>query len=248
VHEFSNPVTQIFTDGKLIYGLNFENGALYSLDPLTTTSATITETNDFGGGKIAYATLVTTSKAIVCFTDNEKVYRISLTNGKATAQTVSGTLEIADALDRFGTNIYTLSKANNQIYKHLSNTGGYSAKSNYFKEAPALNEVVDIAIDGALYTVTASGAVNKYTSGVQDDYQVTGLPIDYDDIRGIYTSPNTDGVYLFSANTLIRIDQNGKFVAQFVQDEASDIVSVFTNDAQNKVYFLSGKKIYSLGI
>lgn len=248
VYEFSKQVTQIFTDGKLIYGLDFENGALYSYDPLATTSTTIAETNDFGGGKVTYATLVTASKAIACFTDNEKIYKISLTTGKATVQTVLGTLETADALDHFGTNIYALSKDDNQIYRRFSNASGYGAKDNYFKEAPDLGDVVDIAIDGSLYTVTASGRVNKYTSGVQDDYQITGLPLDYGDIRGIYTSPDTDGIYLFSAGNLIRIDQNGKFVAQFAQDEASNIVSVFTNDEQNIVYFLSGNKVYSLSI
>jgi hypothetical protein len=246
VHEFDAKVSEIFSDGKLIYGLAFESGALYSFDPVASTTATIASNNDLGGGKINYATLVTAARAIVCYTDNDKVYKISLTTGKATGQTVSGTLEETDALNHFGTNIYALAKNDNQIYRRLSSSSGYGAKSNYFKEAPDLSKVTDIAIDGALYTVSATGSVNKYTSGVQDDYSMSGLPIEYSDIRGIYTTPDTDGIYLFTPGLLIKIDQNGKFVAQYAQDNAGDITSVIPDDRNNKVYFLSGNKVYSI--
>lgn len=247
-HEFSGPVTQVFNDGTLIYGLNFENGALYSFNPKTGAAATISSEGNLGGGKVSQATLVKAAKALVCFTDKDEVYKIALTTGKATKQTVAGTLESADALDFFGTNIYTLARDDNQIFKHVSSAAGYGKRTDYFKEAPSLSDVVDIAIDGGLYTVTPTGNINKYTSGVQDDYSFTGAPSQYTDIKGIYTSPETDGLYLYTASVVVRVDENGKFVAQYTQDAAKNISSLVSDDKNNKLYILSDNMLYSISL
>jgi hypothetical protein len=182
----------------------------------------------------------------VAYTDNDSLYEINMSTGKATKQTVSGTLEEATAIDYFGTNIYLLSVTDNQIYKHFKTSGGYGKQNDYFTEGPNLAAVIDFAIDGALYTTDASGTVNKYTSGNRDSYSLTGLPITYSDVRGIYASPDVDGIYLYTGELVVKIDNNGKFVAQYANDEAKNITSLWVDDTAGKIYFLSDSKLYSI--
>lgn len=241
-YEFENPVSQIYSSGKVIYGVNFENGAVYSVDPLSGSAATIKTSGD-AVTNIKYATLVTSRNTLVAYTESNELYEIDMTNGKTTKQTVSGGLESANAIDFFQTNIYLLSQAENQIYKHFNTASGYGKKTAYFKEAPDLSNVIDIAIDGAVYTTDATGEVNKYTSGVRDSYAITGLPKEYTDIKGIYTSIDTTGIYLFTSDLVIKIDEKGKFVAQYAQDGATNISSVYVDD-NGKMYFLSDNKLY----
>jgi len=244
IQEFEQPVAEIFSNGKLVYGVNFETGAVYSYDPVSKSTATIVNNNNLGS-KIQFATLVASRNTLVAYTSNNELYEISMANGKAEKQTVSGTLEPAISMDFFGTNIYLLSVEENQVYKHFNTASGYGKKTNYFTEGPNLADVVDIAIDGSIYTTTATATVNKYTSGVRDEYALTGMPISYSSIKGIYSSADVEGVYLYTSDLVIKIDKNGKFVSQFAQDGATNISSVYVNE-DGKIYFLSDNKLYSI--
>jgi hypothetical protein len=242
-NEFETNIDQIFTNGTLIYAVDYETGSVSSVDPKSGATAKITE-NPAIEGKILFSNIVTSRNTLVAYTENQEVYEINLDNGNLAKQNINGGWEEATALSSFGTNIYLLSPTDNQIYRHLKIARGYGQKADYFNTPQTLGGAIGIAIDGSLYLTDKSANVSKFTSGVREEFALQDLPIDYSDVRGIYTTPNTDGLYLYTKNLVIKIDENGKFVSQYANDGAKEIKGVFV--LENKIFFLSDNNIFAL--
>lgn len=236
-----------FTDGTVFYGVNYSDGSVYALDPTSKTVATVIQKPNIKG-KILFATLVKERKVLVAYTDEPALYEIDLTAKKATEQTVSGGLEDAVAMSSFFTNIYLLSPSENQIYKHFNTTFGYGRKTPYAPNAASgeFTNDTDLAIDSDIYTISTDGVVKKYTAGQEQNYKVTGLPEKLTDVNHIYTDTDVKGQYLFNESKIVKINENGKFVAQYVSDEANAIRMVVADDTKNTFYMLSGGKIYAV--
>lgn len=236
-----------YSDGNLYYAVNFENGTTYSLDPKAKTKATIIETPNIDG-KIKFATIIPKSKVIVAYTDTKNLYEINLTAKKVNKQTVDGGLEDAVAIASYGTNIYLLSPGNNQVYKHLKTTSGYGRKSNYVTKAAGdeLASDISLGIDSDVYTTGSNGLVKKYTAGTRKDYAISGKLTEFENISGIFVSAGVKGLYLSSADKVIKIDASGNFVAQYVSDSVKSIKNIVADDTSNTIYALSEGKIYSI--
>jgi hypothetical protein len=238
----------LYSDGKLLYGVNFEDGSVYAADPKAKTIATVVEKPKIDG-KIKFATLVTKRRTLVAYTDTNCLYEIDLVAKKATKQTVEGELEDAVAIASYNTNIYLLSPSANQIYKHTKTTGGYSKKISYVtKTNPGeLSSGVDLGIDSDVYVTTANGQVEKYTSGAKQNYAISGSPAEFTEIKHLFVDANVKGQYLYGAGKVIKIDENQAFVGQYVSDSVKNITGLYVDDTTNTVYILSEGKIFNLG-
>ncbi|MDD3481015.1 MAG: hypothetical protein PHW75_02205 [Patescibacteria group bacterium] len=244
-YEFTENVTNIYTNGEMIYGVDFASGSVYSVDPKAGTGATIVKNPEIGGS-VSLATLVESRDTLVVYTENKEVYEIDLTDGEVTKQNVPGEWEEATALNFFGTNIYLLAKNEGQIKKHFKIASGYGAGVDYFPEEVALENVTDMAIDGSIYTVDKNANIKKYISGSEESFTTTDLPGSYDNINNIYARPDIADIFLATNELIIRLDESGKFLAQYANDDVSSIGNLFV--LSDKLYFVSENKVYSLGL
>lgn len=242
-YEFDSEVSQIFTDGTMIYGVNFENGTVYSVDPRSASRAIITENPNIGG-KIKFATLISQRRVLVAYTDKNEIYEIGLTNGATQNQIITGGWEDANGIGHFGTNIYLLSPSNNQIYRHFKLTTGYGQKANYFSENQNLENTIGFTIDGSIYLTDANANIKKFTSGNEETFSLSNAPTDYSSIKSINTNPDTDFIYLNTDELVIKIDKNGKFISQYINDDAKSISSLI--EIQGQIFFISKNKVYVL--
>jgi hypothetical protein len=237
----------LFSDGTVFYGVSYENGSVYVLDPKAKTVGTIVE-NPGIEGKILFSNLVVKRKVIVLYTDQKTLYEIDLATKKASKQSVSGGLEDAVAMASYGTNIYLLSPVDNQIYKHTKTTSGYGQKTKYIAtaESAEVTNAISLGIDSDVYTVSSDGFLKKYTAGKRQTYNVNGLPENITSPSSIYVDADVSGVYVTAqGNRVIKIDDKQNFVAQYITDEVSDIKGVVVDDDTSTIFMLSGGKIYS---
>lgn len=237
----------LFTDGAVFYGINYNDGSVYALDPIAKTVATVIAKPRIKG-KIEFATFISERKVIVAYTDEKVLYEIDLTAKKSTEQTVSGGLEDAVAMSSFFSNIYLLSPSDNQIYKHFNTTFGYGKKTPYAPDATAgeFTKATDLAIDSDIYTISTDGVIRKYTAGQEQNYKVTGVPEKLTDVPHIYAASDVKGQYLYNGSKVVQINENGKFIAQYISDDVNAIKMVTVNDKKNTIYILSGGKIYQV--
>lgn len=237
-----------YSDGKYLYGLEFDDGSTYRLDPETKEVSTVVDKPSIDG-KIQFGNLVAQRKTIVVYTDAKNIYEIDLVAKKASKQTVSGGLEEAVAMSSYGSSIYLLSPSDNQIYKHVSNATGYGAKSKYLT-SPESSEVtngISIAIDSDVYAISSDGFIKKFTSGKRQNYNLNGMPENITDPSQIFADADVAGQYIIAkGNRIIKIDNNQTFVAQYASDVVTDIKGIFVNDSNQTIYALSKGKVYTI--
>jgi hypothetical protein len=237
----------LYSDGKLLYGVNFDDGSVYAADPKAKTIATIVEKPKIEG-KIKFATLVSKRRTLVAYTDTNALYEIDLVAKKATKQTVEGDLEEAVAIASYNSNIYLLSPSAGQIYKHIKTNGGYGKKTPYLTKAnpSELGAGVDLGIDSDVYVTAANGQTQKYTSGAKQTYDITGSPAEFNEIKHIFVDANVKGQYLYGGNKVVRIDENQAFTGQYISDAVKNITGLFEDDTTNTIFALSEGKIFSI--
>lgn len=245
--DFSDPdVSEIFSDGTNLYGINFSNGKTYKAELANQAVSTVTEEAGLDG-KIKFATIVTSRRVIVAYTEPGSLFEISLVTGRTSKQNVTGTLEPAIGIASFGSNIYLLSPEKNQIFKYTKNSGGYGSKSNYLV-SPETNEVstaIAFSIDSSVYTLSSDGFIKKFTSGRRQTYTPNDLPQNIQNPLGVFANPDVSGIYVYTKNnSIFKIDENQKFVAQYQSDKIKDLKSILVNDDSQTIFTLSEGKIF----
>ena len=243
-YEFEGNISNTHFNGTSIFGVNYQDGSTYSVNPSSGETAKIT--NEKINEEIIASTLVESRNVIVVYAKNNSVYEINLENGEITKQNVTGNWSKASKIASFITNIYLLSNENNQIYKHLKLFRNYGQKSDYFPTSVNLRNIIDFAIDGSVYLVDKDTNVTKYTSGQKESFSLSGIPKKYNNIKGIHTGPNIKNIYLYNDNILMIFDKNGRFLAQHKNDNIKNINAVFADDKNSNIYLLSENKIYSI--
>lgn len=237
----------LYSDGKIYYTIKNENASVYALDPISKTMATIIEAPSIDG-KVKDSTFIKARKVIVILTEKNSLYEIDLIAKKITKQNVISPIDSADAIDSFFSNIYILSKNNNQIFKYPKITAGYGRKTSYFvdEQNVDLSSALDFAIDANIYVLKNDSLVEKYTSGKLQSFNITGLPEGAKGANKIFASPEASGLLLYNKDKIIKIDEKQNFEAQFISDSLKNISAVLPSNNSSKILALSEGKIYTI--
>lgn len=236
----------IYQDGTTIYAVKYSDGSVYALDTSTKKSTTIISAAGIPA-PIKFSAYISARKTIAAVTTDNNLYELSISTKKAIKQTVSGGLAEGVGLGTYGSsNIYLLSPANNQIYKYVKSGTSYGTKTNYLASGADVTGDDAIAIDSSVYVTTPGGTIQKFTSGKSDDYSVKDYPGSFSKINIIFADANVKGQYLANKDTIIKIDSNQAFTAQYKSDDVKNISSIFADDKTNQIYALSGGKVYTI--
>lgn len=151
-------------------------------------------------------------------------------------------------MEIYNGNIYLLDSGNDEIYKYLVATGGYSDKSSYFAEGSAVNlsDATDMTIDSAVY-IALKGGVTKYISGGADTFE-TEFPEKSPNLTGIYTNADIENVYVWdkTAGTVYELKKDGEYGRQVAAGVIRRATGFFVYD--NKSFILDGKKLYMIAL
>lgn len=234
----------MYSDGSVFYGLK-SDGSVYVIDSKSKTVGTVIETPNIGTSNIKIATYVPKRKTIITYTEDKNLYELDLVSKKATKQNMEGGWSNATAITTYNNNLYILSALDNQIYKHLKTSSSYAKKTSYFSQPdPNLSAGLDFGIDSDVYVLLENGAVQKYTAGTKKEYAIAGMPPETN-VKKVLADINVKGLYLYEKDRIVKIDENGSFVSQFITGEVGNIKSLFVDDKTNTFYTLSDGKIYS---
>jgi len=151
-------------------------------------------------------------------------------------------------------NLYLLDVGQGQIHKYLPTADGYPGPATGYLPAPVdLSTGVDMAIDGHVYVLTASGDVLKFLRGEKQPFPMTGLDVPLKDPRAIYCTETTESVYVVDAGEqrIVQFSKNGTFQRQFRYGgrEEPDLfaglrdVSVVEGEQLARVYVLANNKL-----
>jgi hypothetical protein len=143
--------------------------------------------------------------------------------------------------------VYVLDNSAKTIWKFTPNSSGFSEPQNWLKNDLKL-EIGSklLAIDGQIWTLTSSGIINLYISGVKDNFKQKQT-FDISSASSFSTDPNSDYLILADKSKFIYVyRKNGEFISKYNLDKF-DVLDI-SLDAENKIiYFIaSDQKIYKI--
>jgi hypothetical protein len=162
------------------------------------------------------------------------------------------------AVASFLGNVYLLDAAKNQIWKYVPTASGYSQQGTPYLPANSstiLAHAVDLAVDGDVWVLNSEGTVLRFRGGQRITFQLSGLDTPLKNPAAIYTRPEVDSVYIADAGNqrLVEFDKNGRFVRVFKPhaqegDAFNALKTLLVNDAERKLYFVSGNTLYQANL
>lgn len=151
-------------------------------------------------------------------------------------------------LQTFAGNLYLLDTANSQIWKYQGTDFGFEDASAYLRLGGAdFSKVTSFAIDGAIYVLSSSGHIVKFSGGYAEDFSISGLETPLSNPTSIFTSDETQNIYILDSgnNRVVVLDKKGVYQAQYLLPSLNQpIVKVLADESINKVFLLSGSKAY----
>lgn len=170
----------------------------------------------------------------------------------------SGSWETGTALASFGSTLYLLDPTKGQIWKYSPSGDGFSAPRPYFTSADPslLADVIDLGIDGDLYTLKKGGLVTKYTRGTADSlWKLSGVPTPWDSLAAataLFAHPDTDQLYVFESKTdthparLIRFGRDGVFAGQLLFPDEWDVELLHWQPTTKTGLVAVGSDVYAI--
>lgn len=153
-------------------------------------------------------------------------------------------------------NFYILDPQINALLRYLPAADGYSnpPQSYFLVDKPVdLANAVDLAIDGAVYILYRDGRIDKFLSGQQVDFNITGLDKPFNNPVAIYTAPDESIQHVYVADAgnqrIVQLNKDGSFARQFKPrpGEAvtfANLQDVFVDEIGGRIFILDSNNFY----
>lgn len=242
IEEKNSQGSRLYLDEESLSILDKRNGRIYILNLEKKSIKTISNS------KIKKAELISAyENKVFFFIRDEGIYQVEEEKIKKVVEADKDWKEAIDFWVYAG-NLYLLDRGNDQIYKYLAISNGYSQKTSYFKggEAVDLNRVNSMAIDASVY-LGLLDYILKYTSGIRESFKVS-FPTENINLTKIYTNKNLEKLLAWDKNkgVVFVFSKKGEYEREIkspVFNQATDLV-VFGQ----KIYVLLGNKIYMVDL
>jgi len=159
--------------------------------------------------------------------------------------------EIAD-LSNYKGNFYLLDKGKNTVWRYLVTETGFGAKQNWLKGETKLSQPVSFAIDGLVWILEdyPSGPIRKFSSGVEEQFLVSGLEKSLASPTRIYTDDKTKNLYILDKGNyrVVVLDKEGNYQASYLWVGIADVQDLVVSEEAKKILLLAGRKIYEIEI
>ena len=116
---------------------------------------------------------------------------------------------------------------------------------------PELVSATSHSINVSIYVLDANSALQVYTQGEKDAFEITGLSVPLRNASQVFTSEDLDSIYIADKgnNRIIVLDDEGNLLKQFQATDRTyfnDIRSIVVNAAEDTLFVLDGSKVYQI--
>ncbi len=152
--------------------------------------------------------------------------------------------------------VYLLDTGVGQIWRYPLAGDALGTGSSYFRSPyRPLQEGIDMAIDGAIYILQKNGAVLKYFGRQAAQFNVAGLPEQFNRVAAIAVSgddPNRGSVFVLDAGagSVIELSKTGQFIRQYrgAGDEWQDALDLSLDATSNTMYVATQGQLFSFAV
>lgn len=243
-------LSNIILLGASVYAFDANNTSVYrgNLEE-SSTSVAVSDPGD--GSTVVSAKKASPGTGIVVLSNETFATFNPVTQSLDTVdlQYPAGEHSIVD-LSVYGSRLYTLDPKTNDIYRHDEADGGFTAGTGWLNDTDAsLENGVSIAIDGEIYVLRNNGNVTRFSAGVKDDgFSLSDIDPALNSGTAIYTDENTENLYVLDSQNsrVVVFTKEGKLVAQYTSNTFDNLRSMAVDEANNRIYVLSGTRVYEV--
>ena len=211
-------------------------------------------------GKFKVSTAMEKTGEIIFLTDSNKIVAFNVKKKELSSRDIEFSNSISDAknIASYSSYLYLLKPDSNQIYKHTRLASGFGEGKIWIEDPEAdIRNAVSLAIDGSIYVLKSDGSVDKYLRGSKfksddnNDFSIEKLGDPISNPTEIYTRSNLEHLYITEPqkNRVILFDKiSGKLIKQYISESFADLKNVVVDDKEEKMYVLSGSKVFEVEI
>lgn len=256
--DFAANSQNIKTDGiawsnKKLYAFNSSNNAIYTYDFAKKTNE-ILATNSFNVGHIKK--VQNAGNKLIFLTDTPGIAMYE--PGKS--EIVNVPIKFAEAentaadLSTFlsASNLYLLSKSDNEIYKHRLAASGYAKGEKWLKDISqsGIQNPVSLTIDGNIFLLQndADNAILKFTQGARKDFPLHAFLVPLKKATKIFTSEIMKNIYILDPGNkrIVIIDKEGKLIRQYTSGKFDDLIDFSISSGEKELYLLNKTAVYEI--
>ena len=149
----------------------------------------------------------------------------------------------------FGSNVYLLDKKG-EIWRYSGTEGDFSAKQRWLAPGvtPDFSGVVDISIDGSIWTLNQDGTILRYTKGAPSLIKLSGLEKPLSGALAIYAVEDLDSFYLLDKNNsrIVELSKRGVYQKQYLASQIAETVDFVVSKKSAKIFLLTSEKVLEL--
>ena len=149
-------------------------------------------------------------------------------------------------------NFYILDKGNSQIYRYSGTGRDFSSKSSWLSSSVEvdLGNIVSWVIDGNIWMLTRSGEILRFSLGNLISFNIDGVSPEFSIPVQIFTNDEINHLYILDPQNkrIVVLDKEGKFKAQYVNDELGGAIDFGVSEELKKIIFLTPGKLVELEV
>jgi len=148
----------------------------------------------------------------------------------------------------FTGNLYLLTPG--EIWKYSPGEEGFGPKQKWLKEKNDLSQVRAMMIDGSVWLLTKEGQILKFTRGVKDSFNLTGLTKPISGPVAFYTSADLKNLYLLDKGNsrVVVVNKLGEYQAEYLWSGLSEASDLLVNSDEGQIFLLTGGKIFTINL
>ncbi len=230
-------------DGKLVV-LDTQGDRLIEVNPEKKSAEVVAGKDDLGDAKLlatypGKATILSEKGIVQC--------SVLSTQCSVVVKPDDGWGEVVD-MGMFAGNIYLLSKSG--IWRHQTVEGGYGAKQSWSSETGGY---LSMAIDGSVWITEIRNEkleIGKYTRGVKDNFEISGLDHDIGEGAVIYTDEDALKLYVLDKvnKRVVVLAKTGEYEGQYTAAQLGEGKDLVVLEKMGRIYVTSGSKIWAIKI
>ena len=180
--------------------------------------------------------------------EGDGVYEVGGTKSKALDDEWDGEVLIY----AYAGNLYVVDKLLGAIWRYQGSGKTFGSKSNWFSSSvtPDLSLVKALTIDGAIWLLSASGKISKFSLGNPVSFSPSGVFPELVSPDSIYTNEELKFVYILerSKKRIVVLEKDGKYKGQYTADKLGEATDLAVSEKDGKIIILGGDKLYSIEI
>jgi hypothetical protein len=239
----------------------YVNGVLYSFDAASNVIVRIGENgaaekvskNTSGIGFFTVGSTQEADKNLVLATDEPglAIYDIKMEVLQKQEVQMPSEQSVVVAVATFGNRVYLYDSAMGNIYGYSKTLRGYSGGNPWVTSTTfPRNNVIDMGVDGYVYTLHSDGVIRKLLKGEEVDFEMDQVEPNVSDQASMEINENLRHIYVLDpVNKRVVIwDTVGHLIRQVFLGEESNAKDIAVSEDELKLYVLDGTKILAISL